>query len=83
MFGPDLHVSDFSPIKEYFPKNFHFCLPLFYATFQCGPYGVFKTIKKKFFDPKKVKKQASKVAHNQPNPFFFTVQPRPQPTAQN
>ena len=36
-----------------------------------------------FFDPKKVKNRASKVAHNQPRPFYFTVQPRPQPTAQN
>ena len=30
-----------------------------------------------FFDPEKVKKWASKVAHNQPRPFNFTVQPRP------
>ena len=28
-------------------------------------------------------KLPSKVAHNQPRPFFPTVQPRPQPTAQN
>ena len=34
-------------------------------------------------DPEKVKKQASKVAHNWPKPFYFTVQPRPQLTAQN
>ena len=38
---------------------------------------------KKSFDPKKVKKRASKVGHNWPRPFYFTVQPRPQPTAQN
>ena len=36
-----------------------------------------------FFDPEKVKKRASKVAHNRPRPFYSTVQPRPQPTAQN
>ena len=30
-----------------------------------------------FFDHEKVKKRASKVAHNRPDPFFFTVQPRP------
>ena len=30
-----------------------------------------------FFDPEKVKKQALKVAHNRPRPFYFTVQPRP------
>ena len=27
----------FSPIKNTFQKCFGFCLPLFYATFQCGP----------------------------------------------
>ena len=32
---------------------------------------------KYFFDPEKVKKRASKVAHNRPRPFYFTVQPRP------
>ena len=32
-----------------------------------------------FFDPEKVKKWASKVAHNRPRPFFPTFQPRPQP----
>ena len=42
-----------------------------------------KKLKKNFFDPEKVKKWASKVAHNRPRPFYFTVQPRPQPTAQN
>ena len=30
-----------------------------------------------FFDPEKVKKRASKVAHNRPRPFYFTVLPRP------
>ena len=30
-----------------------------------------------------MKKQASKVTHNRPRPFFPTVQPRQQPTAQN
>ena len=37
-------------------------LPLFYATFQCGRYDIFKEIFKKNFDPEKVKKRASKVA---------------------
>ena len=36
-----------------------------------------------FFDPKEVKKQASKIAHNRPRPLHFTVHPRPQPTAKN
>ena len=57
--------------------------PLFYATFQCGRYDIFEKKFKFFFDPEKVKKHASKVAHYQPKPFYFTVQPRPQPTAQN
>ena len=52
-------------------------LPLFYATFQCGRYDIFKKKFKFFFDPEKVKKRASKVAHNRPRPFYFTVQPRP------
>ena len=30
-----------------------------------------------------MKKLASKVAHNRPRPFYSTVQPRQQPTAQN
>ena len=30
-----------------------------------------------------MKKRDSKVAHNRPRPFHFTVQSRPQPTAQN
>ena len=69
--------------KKKFQKKNKKILPLFYATFQCGRYSVFKKKLKIFFDPKKVKKQASKVAHNRPRPFYFTVQPRPQPTAQN
>ena len=36
-----------------------------------------------FFDPQNMKKPPSKVAHNRPKPFYFTVQSRPQPTAQN
>ena len=42
---------------------------------------VFSKDFKKKFDPEKVKKRASKVAHNPTRPFYFTVQPRPQPTA--
>ena len=43
----------------------------------------FKKKNKKNFDPKNIKKTPSKVAHNRPRPFYFTVQPRPQPTAHN
>ena len=42
---------------------------------------VFSNKFKKNFDPEKVKKRASKVAHNRPKPFL--TQPKPQPTAQN
>ena len=44
---------------------------------------VFKKKLRKNFDMEKVKKWASKAAHNRPRPFYFTVHPRPQPTAQN
>ena len=47
MTGPDLHVftlkflalktTGFSPIKNTFQNFFDLGLPLFYATFQCGP----------------------------------------------
>ena len=53
---------------------------IFYATFQCRPYNIFKKILNWFFAHKNLKKQASKVAHNRPIPLF-TVQPNPQPTA--
>jgi hypothetical protein len=63
--------------KKNLPKKKNFFLPFFYATFQCGRYGVFKKFLKYFFDPEKVEKRASKVAHNRPRPSYFTVQPRP------
>ena len=44
---------------------------------------VFSKKLKENFDPRDMKKPPSKVAHNRPRPFYFTVQPRPQPTAQN
>ena len=44
---------------------------------------VFSKKIKFFFDPEKVKKRASEVPYNRPRPFYFTVQPRPQPTVQN
>ena len=50
--------------------------PFFYATFQCGRYGVFKKIqknskKKKFFDPEKIWKRASKLLIIQPKSQFL------------
>ena len=43
------------------------------------------TRKKKIWKkwPWKIEKTDKKVAHNRPKPFYSTVQPRPQPTAQN
>ena len=37
---------------------------------------IFKEIFLKRFDPEKVKKRTSKVAHNLLRPVYFTVQPR-------
>ena len=54
-----------------------FFLPFFNATFQCGCYNVV------VFSHEKLKKPPKKVAQNRPRPLFPTVQPRPQPTAQN
>ena len=34
--------TGFSPVKNTSQYFFDFCLPLFYATFQCGPYNIFK-----------------------------------------
>ena len=86
MSGPDLHVFTlkFLALKKGFfscflgQKKFKIFSYEYYATFQCGHYSVFK----KKIDPEKVKKRASKVAHNWPNPFFHSPA-RPQPTAQN
>ena len=62
-------------------KKKNFFLPFFNATFQCGRYGVCKKKFKILFDPEKVKKRASKVAHNQPRLFFPQSSPghSPQP----
>ena len=40
IFSPDKNW--FSPMKNTFQNFFDFCLPLFYATFQCGPYNILK-----------------------------------------
>ena len=71
------------PKKKKIPSKKYIFKPFFNATFQCGRYGIFEKNFKYFFDHEKVKNRASKVAHNRPRPFFPTVQPRPQPTAQN
>ena len=55
--------TGFSPCKKYSPFFFYFCLPLLYATFQFGPYNIFKKKLNWFFTPENLKKRASKVAH--------------------
>ena len=64
------------PKKKIFSKQFFFVYLLFSADAM-----VFSKKLKKNFGPEKVKKQASKVAHNRLRPLYFTVQPRP--TANN
>ena len=46
-------------------------------------FSFFKKFLNWYFVHKNYKKWVSKVAHNRSRPFYFTVQPRPQPTAQN
>ena len=75
--GPDLHVFTlkFSALKNWGFFTFHG----YYATFHRGCYSAFKEIKKKM-TLKKLKNGPQKVAHNRSRPFYFTVQPKPQPT---
>ena len=84
---PDLHVhiyiqifspknNWFSPIKNTFQNVFDFCLPLFYATLQCGPWNIFKIFWINFLSIKTLKKKlASKVVHNRP--YYFISQSSP------
>ena len=71
--------------RKKIPPKKDFLLPLFYPTFQCRRYSIFKQLLTVFFNLEKVKKQASKFAHNRPNPFFSQSSPdhSPQLTAQN
>ena len=89
MSGPDLHVFTLKLlalkkllIYSFGVKLFFFHKKGIYASFSADAI-VFSNNNKKNFDPKKVKKWVSKLAHKRPKPFCFTVQPRPQPTAQN
>jgi hypothetical protein len=64
--------------KKNLPKKKEFFSYLFSMQLFSADAMVFSKKKiKKNFDPEKVKKWASKVAHNRPRPFYFTVQPRP------
>ena len=60
--------------KKYFPIFFWlFCLTFSVQLFRVDP----KIFSKFFWIIVLSIKQASKVAHNRPKPFYFTVQPRP------
>ena len=78
-----IYTQIFSPKKPFFHffgvKTF-FCKKGIMQLFSAD--AIVKILKN-FFDPEKVKKRASNTAHNWPRPFYFTVQPRPQPTAQH
>jgi hypothetical protein len=69
--------------KNFLIKKQYFFYLFFMQLFSADATMFSKKFKKKNFDPEKVKKLAQKVAHNRPRPFYATVQPRPQPTAQN
>ena len=58
------------------PPQKKFFFTSFLCNFSVSTLRCFQKNSKKNFDPKKVKKQAKKIAHNRPRPFYFTVQPR-------
>ena len=55
-----------------------FFLPLFYATFHCGRYNIFKKKLNLFFAHENINNRASKVAHNRPKLFFHKYSPAAQ-----
>ena len=55
---------------------------MYYATFQCRCYSVFKKILKFFFDPKKWKNRPQKLLIIGPDPFISQSSPDLRPTAQ-
>ena len=92
MFGPNLHVftlkdlalkTGFSPIKNTFQTFLTFVYLYSMQLFSAHPKIFWKTFSNHFFVHRNFKKWASKVAHNRHRPFYFTVQPRPQPTVHN
>ena len=62
--------TGFSPVKNTSQNCFYFFLPLFYATFQCRRYNIFKKKLDLFYAHEIIKERASEVAHNWPQ-FFF------------
>ena len=69
--------------KKSFQNLFLFFLPFFYATFQCGRYGVFKKKFKNFLTQKKWKNRPKKLLIIGPDPFISQSIPDQRPPAQN
>jgi hypothetical protein len=69
----------FFPHKKYFPKCFWLLFTFILCNFSVQTLKYFQKNFKLFFVHKNFKELASKVAHNRPRPFYFTVQPGPQP----
>jgi hypothetical protein len=69
----------FFPNKLYFPKKIWLLFTFVLCKFSVRTLKYFQKNFKLIFFHKNFKKLASNVAHNWPRPFYFTVQPRPQP----
>ena len=69
--------------KKKFPKKMFVFYLFFYATFQCGRYGVFKKNLKKILTPKKWKNGPQKLLIIGPDPLISQSSPDQRPTAQN
>jgi hypothetical protein len=73
--------TGFLPIKNTSQIFFEFCLPLFYATFQCGPWKIFKKKLNQFFVNQNFKNGHQKLLIIGTNPFISQSSPdhSPQP----
>ena len=69
-----------SPPKKISQIFSDFCLPLFYATFHCGPYNIFKKCRINILAMKTLKTEPQKLLLISPD-LFFTVKESSQPTA--
>ena len=66
--------TGFSPVKNTSQNCFYFFLPLFYATFQCGPYNIFNKILNLFFIHENIKNGPQKLLIIGPK-LFSQVRP--------
>ena len=73
-----LKTTGFSPIKILTKIFLTYSIELFRAD---PKICIFKKNLNQFFVHRNFKKQATKVANNWPGHFYFTLQPRSQPTA--